>query len=469
MANNKGIQILRTDLHGITSARQNLEILAGQPLYNSQKNYLTVGGPTGGTAKDAPIVVRKLEGWFDDNLSITASKIDDNWYSIYPSNEGRHLCIKNNGNHIYVESNNNVYLRAQNRIQLEAGTLITGTTNPGAYNISPTDTGIPLVVECTGMNERLIIGPRDIYCKDSNNKSYSLALNDVTKGQVNIGSTVFINMKTADGTEATDNTNSISMYVGGNMAVSELLTVNNAKVTTAPATQTDVVRKQEIDNLTITEINGDGFIKSVSQTNGLVTAETSNTTTTLKVTSQPASDTDVVRKQEILSWIYPIGAIFISMSSTNPGTYLGGTWVELNGAYLYARGSSESVSGNTVGGFTFTLATANLPSHNHTIAHSHTFTGKKTKTETGGAHSHYAYASYPDEEELASVADQAANSKGSTSSIPTTSNGAHEHYFTPVGTVSDITTSTTSGNTGSGSAKEYKPGYIAVYVWRRTA
>ena len=50
MANNKGIQILRTDLHGITSARQNLEILAGQPLYNAQKNYLTVGGPTGGGA-----------------------------------------------------------------------------------------------------------------------------------------------------------------------------------------------------------------------------------------------------------------------------------------------------------------------------------------------------------------------------------------------------------------------------------
>lgn len=54
MANNKGIQILRTDLQGITSARQNLEILAGQPLYNAQKNYLTVGGPTGGTAKAAP-------------------------------------------------------------------------------------------------------------------------------------------------------------------------------------------------------------------------------------------------------------------------------------------------------------------------------------------------------------------------------------------------------------------------------
>ena len=48
MANNKGIQILRTDLQGITSARQNLEILAGQPLYNAQKNYLTVGGYGGG-------------------------------------------------------------------------------------------------------------------------------------------------------------------------------------------------------------------------------------------------------------------------------------------------------------------------------------------------------------------------------------------------------------------------------------
>lgn len=67
-------------------------------------------GKYGNTGKvsDQPITVRKLEGWFDDNEKITASKTDANYYTIYPSDEGRHLYIKNNGNHIYIEANKNI-------------------------------------------------------------------------------------------------------------------------------------------------------------------------------------------------------------------------------------------------------------------------------------------------------------------------------------------------------------------------
>ena len=121
--NNRAIQILRSTSDGLASSKQELALEEGQPFYNSQKNYLTIGkyGNTG-KVSDQPITVRKLEGWFDDNEKITASKTDANYYTIYPSDEGRHLYIKNNGNHIYIEANKN--------IQLDAGEYLNlGTTN----------------------------------------------------------------------------------------------------------------------------------------------------------------------------------------------------------------------------------------------------------------------------------------------------------------------------------------------------
>ena len=141
--NNNAIQILRTDNNGLVADKQEEPLLEGQPLYNSQKNYLTIGKINGGQASDIPITVRKLEGWFDDNEKITASKTDINYYTIYPSDEGRNLYIKNNGNHIYIEANKN--------IQLDAGEYLNLGTNNTEYVRSYANTETRLEVSNAGV------------------------------------------------------------------------------------------------------------------------------------------------------------------------------------------------------------------------------------------------------------------------------------------------------------------------------
>lgn len=90
MANNETIQILRTN--GITDNNKDVALLEGQPFYNMQKNYLTIGDKANGgkKANAEPITVRKLIGYFNDNNGVTNS-IDESIdkdaykYSIYPT------------------------------------------------------------------------------------------------------------------------------------------------------------------------------------------------------------------------------------------------------------------------------------------------------------------------------------------------------------------------------------------------
>lgn len=70
MANNKAIQILRINSDGIINSKKDIELLDGQPFYNKQKNYLTVGHKTDGTVNQEPITVRKLVGYFDDKDAV---------------------------------------------------------------------------------------------------------------------------------------------------------------------------------------------------------------------------------------------------------------------------------------------------------------------------------------------------------------------------------------------------------------
>ena len=86
---------------------------------------------------------------------------------------------------------------------------------------------------------------------------------------------------------------------------------------------------------------------------------------------------------------WPIGSIFITASSTNPATLLGGgTWTQIQGKYLLASSSSYT-AGQSYGSMTKTLSVANLPSHTHGFttgsagSHSHT-----ASTGSAGNHSH---------------------------------------------------------------------------------
>lgn len=69
--------------------------------------------------------------------------------------------------------------------------------------------------------------------------------------------------------------------------------------------------------------------------------------------------------------IYPIGSIYISISSANPSTLFGGTWVPFGQGRTIVGVDTEQTEFNTVentgGDKAITLTTEQMPSHSHTV------------------------------------------------------------------------------------------------------
>ena len=169
------------------------------------------------------------------------------------------------------------------------------------------------------------------------------------------------------------------------------------------------------------------------------------------------ADTDPAA--ELLLSAYPVGSIYMSTVSTSPAELFGGTWTQIKDKFLLAAGSTYT-AGATGGAATVTLTTSQLPSHTHTA----TAKGSVTSTFTGTAASHtHSYAYYNGYYGVSS--GSYANAK-STESLTTDSTS-----ITPKGTVTSTFagSSATTSSTGSGSAHNNMPPYLAVYAWKRTA
>lgn len=57
---------------------------------------------------------------------------------------------------------------------------------------------------------------------------------------------------------------------------------------------------------------------------------------------------------------FPVGSIYMSLSSTNPSTYFGGTWTQIKDRFLLGAGNTYT-AGNTGGEASHTLTTSELP------------------------------------------------------------------------------------------------------------
>ena len=125
--------------------------------------------------------------------------------------------------------------------------------------------------------------------------------------------------------------------------------------------------------------------------------------------------------------IYPVGAIYISVNSTSPGTLFGGTWERIQDRFLLCAGSSYS-AGSTGGSATHTLTVNEMPAHGHEFMRQQWFS----------ADSIYS------------------TSTGSIYSWKTTEGGSTSASY--VGGVDP---------TGSGQAHNNMPPYLSVYVWKR--
>lgn len=70
--------------------------------------------------------------------------------------------------------------------------------------------------------------------------------------------------------------------------------------------------------------------------------------------------------------LYPVGSIYISVNSTNPTNYFGGTWEQIKDRFLLACGDTYA-NGATGGEAEHTLTIDEMPSHNHGYTRSRLF------------------------------------------------------------------------------------------------
>ena len=129
--------------------------------------------------------------------------------------------------------------------------------------------------------------------------------------------------------------------------------------------------------------------------------------------------------------IFPVGAVYLSIYSTNPSTYFGGTWQQFGqgrmlvgvGTGTDANGQSRTFSSQITGGeYTHALTIDEMPTHNHSF-------------DTGGV-------------------SVASGSKYNRVYNASSYSASHTYQSTP---------------RGGGQAHNNLPPFIAVYMWVRTS
>ena len=130
-----------------------------------------------------------------------------------------------------------------------------------------------------------------------------------------------------------------------------------------------------------------------------------------------------VKSRGIVDLIYPVGSLYLSVSSTSPATLFGGIWTRIKDRFLLAAGDVYS-AGATGGEAAHTLTTDEMPSHRHYV----------------GAVGWPVDAAGPEH----------INSNWGSSAWP---------KVTPIDSTDDA---------GGGAAHNNMPPYLAVYIWKRT-
>ena len=166
---------------------------------------------------------------------------------------------------------------------------------------------------------------------------------------------------------------------------------------------------------------------------GVLSKTTSEIEDALRKADDIETAFDTLFNQKMLS-IYPIGAIYMSVSSTSPASVFGGTWEQIQNRFLLAAGSSYT-AGDTGGEATHTLTANEMPSHTH---------GLRANTSWGESEALAPWAQYFGSNILYDVG----------ASGGTITRSYYYDVVQPAG--------------GNGSHNNMPP-YLAVYVWKRTA
>lgn len=129
-----------------------------------------------------------------------------------------------------------------------------------------------------------------------------------------------------------------------------------------------------------------------------------------------------------LDFVYPIGSIYLSINSTNPSKWFGGTWQQITSdAYLkIVTSNAGSLSGTTTD---HKIPIESMPSHEHIIRNNYGYIDSSANTGTGYWGQKLSYT----------ASGGTAVSSG---------------YYRAIAT---------------GGGQAYYPYYYGVYVWKRTA
>ena len=231
-----------------------------------------------------------------------------------------------------------------------------------------------------------------------------------------------------------------------------MYTYDASKNVTFPATVTATTfsGKLAASNVTAGTLAG-SVVANASAVSTLTTKQVRNTTiSTANPTSSDGGNGDIWIKYGSAqsNCPFPVGGIYISVSSTNPSSlWAGTTWEQFaTGRTLVGINTSDTnfdTVEKTGGAATVTLEVTEIPSHTHTIsssgAHSHASTGRTGGSGTGAN----IFESYN-----GATSTRAVN-------VPRSgTNGNHTH---------------TPGSTGGGGAHNNLQPYITVYMWKRVS
>jgi len=176
--------------------------------------------------------------------------------------------------------------------------------------------------------------------------------------------------------------------------------------------------------------------------------------------------------------MYPVGSIYWTGKAPDdggdPNTLFGGTWVQIKGKFVWAKGDSDTLNA-TGGSKTVTLTEQQIPSHTHT------FTGTAvTSSVNNRGHTHAQNMQGGSQvNQYAWVAGQrSGSSKGATINSDAYSVNNGQLFSNKYRLITDgesqnhthsVTASGTNSSTGGGQAHENMPPYIVKYCWERTA
>ena len=139
---------------------------------------------------------------------------------------------------------------------------------------------------------------------------------------------------------------------------------------------------------------------------------------------------------ELLGLVYPVGSVYMSVSSASPASLFGGEWEAMEGRFLvgagssFAPGSQGGASSHSHGTKSLALSLSQIPSHSHSFS----YNNYRMQDSGNSGYGEYSNVIGPDYTRTTSSAGGSA---------------AHNH-----------------GSTDSASSL---PPYTAVYMWRRTA